>query len=96
MSLTIGEVRKIAQLARIELTREEEKRHAETISVVLDYINILKEVDTAGIEPTAQVTDLKNVAREDKPRDCAHRKELLEQMPQKTGDLLKVPAVFED
>lgn len=96
MSLTISEVRKIAQLARIKLTREEEKRHAETISVVLDYIDILKEVDTGGVEPTAQVTGLKNVAREDESRECAHKKELLKQMPQKTGNLLKVPAVFED
>jgi len=96
MSLSIEEVRKIAQLARLELTPQEEKRHAETISTVLDFVNTLNEVDTSGVQPTAQVTGLEDVTREDFAHDCAYKKELLKQMPNVSAQLLKVPAVFSD
>ena len=56
MSLSIEEVKKIAQLARIKLTPDEEKRYADTISVVLDYMKILNEVDTL----LAQMPEVEN------------------------------------
>ncbi len=94
MSLSIAEVKKIAQLARIKLTPDEEKRHAATISVVLDYMKILNEVDTNGVEQTSQVTGLEDVTRPDEPRDCKIVKELLAQMPQLENNELAVPVVF--
>jgi aspartyl-tRNA(Asn)/glutamyl-tRNA(Gln) amidotransferase subunit C len=96
MSITIEELRKIAKLARIELTPEEEQRHTETISVVLDYMKILNEVDTTGVVPTAQVTGLLNVVREDIPRDSKLQKELLTQMPKVKMEELVVPGVFNE
>lgn len=96
MSLTIEDVRKIAQLARVELTPEEEKRHALTISTVLEFVKTLNELDTADVEPTAQVTGLEDVTREDVARECNNKKGLLDQMPLVSGELLKVPAVFSD
>lgn len=96
MSLSIEQVKKIAQLARIELTPEEEKRHAETISTVLDFVNTLNEIDTEGVEPTAQVTGLEDVVRADVVKNCEIKKELIEQMPLVSAGLLKVPAVFND
>ncbi len=95
MSLSIEEVQKIAQLARIKLTPDEEERHAATISVVLDYMKILNEVDTNGVEPTLQVTGLEDVTRPDEPRDCKIVKELLAQMPDVENNELVVPVVFE-
>ena len=96
MAVTIAEVKKIAELARIELTPVEEKRHAETISAVLEYMKILNEVDTTDIEPTCQVTGLQNVARADAVVDSVIKKELIAQMPQVEMDELVVPAVFEE
>lgn len=96
MSITIEEVRKIAKLARLELTPAEEQRHAETISVVLDYMKILNEVDTEGVEPTAQVTGLLNITRVDKAVDCKIIKELLAQMPKVKMEELVVPGVFNE
>ncbi len=95
MPLSIAEVKKIAQLARIKLTPDEEKRHAETISAVLDYMKILNEVDTKGVEQTSQVTGLEDVVREDAPRDCEFKKEIIEQMPDVRENELVVPGVFE-
>lgn len=96
MSLSIEEVKKIAKLARIELTSAEEQRHADTISTVLDFVNTLNEVDTEGVEPTAQVTGLENVTREDVVKNSTIKNELIAQMPQVSVGLLKVPAVFSD
>lgn len=95
MTLSLDEVRKIAQLARLNLTEKEIKRHAETISVVLDYMKILDEVDTEGVEITSQVTGLSDVMRPDEVKNCDIKKELIGQMPEVSENELKVPAVFE-
>lgn len=95
MSLSIQEVKKIAQLARLELTPEEEARHAETISAVLEYMKILNEVDTEGVEGTYQVTGLANVVREDVVVPSELRDKLMGQMPKIENEELVVPAVFE-
>ncbi len=94
MSLSIDEVKKIAQLARIRLTPEEEQRHAVTISAVLEYMKILNEVDTSGVEPTFQVTGLEDIVRVDEVRESKITKELMAQMPQIEDNELVVPAVF--
>lgn len=96
MSLSVAEVKKIAALARIQLTPEEEKRYAKTISAVLDYMKILNEVDTSGVAQTSQVTGLEDVVRADQPRDCQTVKELLAQMPETSDGELVVPGVFAD
>jgi aspartyl-tRNA(Asn)/glutamyl-tRNA(Gln) amidotransferase subunit C len=96
MSLSIDEVRKIATLARIKLTLQEEQRHAVTISAVLDYMSILNEVDTVGVEPTFQVTGLEDIVRVDEIRESKITKELMAQMPQIEDNELVVPAVFAD
>ncbi len=96
MAISIEEVRKIARLARIKLTPAEEGRHAETISAVLEYMNILNEVDTTDVEPTAQVTGLSNVYREDEVVECNIKEELKNIWLEKDGDELKVPAVFSE
>lgn len=95
MALTKQEIKKIAQLARLELTPEEESRYAEEISAVLDYMKILNEVDTKNIEPTAQVTGLKNIVRPDEAKKCSVNKKLMEQMPKVYANELSVPGVFE-
>ena len=94
--ITIEEVKKIAQLARIDLSEEEEKLHAETISVVLDYMKILDEVNISGIELTSQVTGLMNVTREDQVIDCKYSDKLISQMPEVKYDRLIVPGVFDN
>ncbi len=96
MSLTVEDVQKIANLARLKLTHEEEKRYAETISAVLDYMTILNEVDTRGVEITSQVTGLTDVFRDDVPRDSGLQKNILEIMPETENGELVVPEVFED
>jgi aspartyl-tRNA(Asn)/glutamyl-tRNA(Gln) amidotransferase subunit C len=96
MALTTEEVKKLAQLSRINLTPDEEIRYAETISAVLEYMKILNEVDTKGIEPTLQVTGLQGIVREDEIKNSSISKELVEEMPRREDDELVVPGVFEN
>ncbi len=67
--LTQEEIKHIAHLARLDLSEEELKMYGEQLSSVLKYIEQLQEVDTEDIEPTAQVTGLENVLREDEVED---------------------------
>jgi len=96
MKLTSEEIGKIATLARLELNDKEKEKYAEELSVVLDYIEMLNEVDTDNVEETCQVTGLQNVMREDIVQECNEetRKKIIEQFPDKKDGLLKVKAVF--
>ena len=64
-TLSEEQVRHIAHLARLSLSDEEVKKFSTELSSILDYIEILNELDTESVEPTAQVTGLTNVFRED-------------------------------
>lgn len=76
--LSNEEVKHIAKLARLKLTDNEVERLGKQISGVLEYVNILAEVDTDGVPETSQVTGLKNVMQEDVvSKSPASREELL-------------------
>ncbi len=63
--LDISQIEHIAKLSRLELSDEEKKLYSQQLSSVLDYVEQLSEVDTSDVEPTANITGLKNVLRED-------------------------------
>ena len=97
MALTKKEVEHIALLARLGLTEAEKEKFALQLSSILNYVEQLKEVDTQGIEPTAQVTGLENVMRKDKIEsfDKKARNRLIELAPESEDDLIKTKAVFD-
>lgn len=66
MKLTKQQVLHVAKLARLGLAEAEIEKFQTQLSKILDYVEQLKEVDTNGIEPTAQVTGLSNIIREDR------------------------------
>jgi aspartyl-tRNA(Asn)/glutamyl-tRNA(Gln) amidotransferase subunit C len=82
--LSRDDVLKLARLSRLKLSDEEVEKFREELSSILEYVEVLNKVDTFGLEPTSQVTGLKNVMRKDETRDYGY----------KTEDLLKnAPAV---
>ncbi|PIT86559.1 MAG: Asp-tRNA(Asn)/Glu-tRNA(Gln) amidotransferase GatCAB subunit C [Candidatus Magasanikbacteria bacterium CG10_big_fil_rev_8_21_14_0_10_43_6] len=97
MKVSVQEVENIAELAHLSLTAEETKQYAEQLSVILEYISMLNEVDTEGVEETCQVTGLMNVTREDEVAACdpEMREKLIAAFPDKVGNLLKVRGVFQ-
>lgn len=63
--LTTEQIKHIANLARLELTPQEEKKYSAELSVILDYIDKLKEVNTDDVKITSQIGGLVNSWRED-------------------------------
>ena len=64
-ALTKDQVRHIAKLARLRLTPAEEEKFPKELTSILQYVDMLQEVDTSKVEPTAQVTGQVNALRED-------------------------------
>ena len=60
MALTLAEVEHIAALARLRLSDEEKARYREQLSAILDYMAMLRRLDTSAIEPTATVLPLRS------------------------------------
>ncbi len=96
MALTIEEVTKVAHLARLELAQAELETMQHQLSGILDYIGMLSEVDVADVPPTAQVTDLHNVLREDVVRPSLPREEALANAPQQQDGMFRVKAIFDE
>jgi aspartyl-tRNA(Asn)/glutamyl-tRNA(Gln) amidotransferase subunit C len=93
--LEIKDVEHIAKLSRLELTSAEKEKFAEQLSDILSYVDLLNEVDTANIEPTAQVTGLENVMVEDKIEESGVTYQDIEKnAPEVEGGAYKVPGVF--
>lgn len=87
----------LAALAKLRLTKEEETMLAKDLPSILTYISKLQEVDTSGVDAKAYLTDATNVFRADEACPVAPeaRKVLIDAFPEKTGDALRVPAVFD-
>jgi aspartyl-tRNA(Asn)/glutamyl-tRNA(Gln) amidotransferase subunit C len=68
MKLTTEQVRHVAELARLGLSDEELEALASQLSTILDYIDMLEQLDTSAIPPTAQVGELADVMRDDAVR----------------------------
>ncbi len=95
MALTLDEVRHVARLARLRLTEAELDQMREQLSSILEYMDMLQEVDVEGVPPTAQVTDVVNVVRPDEVRPSLPVEEVLAAAPRREGDYFKVKPVFE-
>jgi len=94
MKLSKKEVEHIAKLARLRLSAQEIKQYGTQLSAILDYVEKMNEVNTEKVEPTSQVTGLKNVMRDDKIQESGIHKELVDSAPESYGDQIKVPDIL--
>jgi len=96
MKLTKEQVNHIAKLARLGLSDKERRKFQKELSAILDFVEKLNEAKTDKVEPTAQVTGLENVSRQDKGRAKSkrEREKLLELAPETKDDYVKVKAVL--
>ncbi len=88
-------VRKIAILSRINVSDDELDNISEELGNILDWIELLKEVDTNSIEPMTGGTDIKGFKREDEINDGGYQEKILKNAPSKNDDLFEVPKVVE-
>lgn len=96
MKLTKDDISHIASLARLELQPGEEVVLAEKLSAILEYVGQLQGVDTDAIDYQYQVDDIMNIMAPDEVvvQDEETRSLILDGMPDRAGDLLKVKGVF--
>jgi aspartyl-tRNA(Asn)/glutamyl-tRNA(Gln) amidotransferase subunit C len=95
MALTLEEVEHIASLARLQLTEDEKTRYREQLSAILDYMAMLRRLDTSAIEPTASVLPLRSVLRADVVTPSLPAGELLALAPETEAQMFRVPPVLE-
>ena len=96
MELSHDEVRKIADLARLDLSDQEVELYATQLSHILSYFRELQEIDTSDIPPTASVLPITNVFREDVAGSTLPPEESLRNAHDSLGNQFKVSAVLDE
>jgi len=88
-------VQHIALLARLGMTDAELERFREQLSNILENFQILQQVDTADVPPTAQSIPLQNVTKDDEVAPSMSPDDVLANAPQREGEFFRVKAVLE-
>jgi aspartyl-tRNA(Asn)/glutamyl-tRNA(Gln) amidotransferase subunit C len=95
MALDKATVARIASLARIKVTEDEQTRLAGELTQILTWIEQLNEIETSGVEPMASVAKMKMPMRNDVVSDGGVRDQLLANAPQTARGFFTVPKVVE-
>ncbi len=95
MSLNPDDVRRIARLARIELSADEVERTRGQLNGILGFVEQLQSVDTAGIEPMSHAVDVVQRLREDRVTETDRHAAFQAIAPETEGGLYLVPKVIE-
>ncbi len=93
--LTPEQVRQIAHLARLELSDAELAVLAPQLGAIVEYMALLQEAPTAGVEPLAHALPVHNVFRDDEPATSLSVDQALANAPARRGPFYAVPAVLE-
>lgn len=96
MKISEEEVRHVAKLSKLSFTDQETREFAQSLTKIVDMVELLNEVDTEGVPVTTTMADRKNVMREDVAQAGQSRKELFKNVPEEKDYYIKVPAIFEE
>jgi len=89
-------VEQIANLVRLGISKEEAEKFSGQFSSIIDYFNMLNEVDTTDVPPASDIANAENVLREDEVKPSMSREEFLKNVPQSERGYVKVPTVLGD
>ncbi len=95
MALDPGTVARIANLARIDVPEQDQEKLAQELSNILNWIEQLNEVDTAGVEPMRSVLPIENEWRADSVNDGNRSDHIVENAPKTHDGYFVVPRVVE-
>ena len=91
-----SQVQKIAHLARLDITPEEEAEFAQQLSSILDYVEELSALPTDGIPPTTRAIEVSNITRLDQQTTWGDRQLLIDEAPEPEGDFFRVPKILSE
>jgi aspartyl-tRNA(Asn)/glutamyl-tRNA(Gln) amidotransferase subunit C len=94
--ISADDVRKVAQLARLELPEATIATYTAQLERILEYVAHLEQVDTEGVPPTTRAVEVVNVSRDDRVDPTPVREELLNLAPEREGDFVRVPKILAD
>ena len=95
MRITREEVQRVALLARLRLTPQEESQLTEQLDHILVYMEKLAELDTSNVEPFSHAVDAVNAVREDIVTNGPNADALLANAPDRDATYFKVPKIIE-
>ena len=98
--VTVEDVQRVAELAHLELTPEESGGMLTDLNAILDYVAELNQLDTSGVSPLAQVSELGDAVgastpRADQVKPSLDRVAVMREAPDSDGTFFKVPKVIE-
>lgn len=93
--IDLDQVRKVALLARLDLSPDEEQQFTGQLSSILDYFEQLSELNTDEVEPTTRAIDISNVTRSDTLMPFSDRESILTCAPEREADYFKVPKILD-
>jgi aspartyl-tRNA(Asn)/glutamyl-tRNA(Gln) amidotransferase subunit C len=96
MALSRAEVEKVSLLGRLDLSDQELDTMTSQLGRILEYMDLLNDVDTENVEPMAHALDVSDVFREDRARTSLRRNEALANAPHRDEECYLVPAVLGD
>jgi aspartyl-tRNA(Asn)/glutamyl-tRNA(Gln) amidotransferase subunit C len=94
MTLSRHDVEKVALLARLELSAAELDALTPQLQHIVEYVELLRELDTEAVEPMAHALDVANVFADDDVRPSLPREQALANAPHQDGEFYLVPAVL--
>ena len=94
MAIDIEQVRKVANLARLELSETEQQQFTGQLNSILEYVQQLDELDTTDVPPTTRAIEVSNITRADQIQVFPERESILESAPDREEDFFKVPKIM--
>ena len=94
MELSKDDVIKIAVLSKLEFSDDEIESFRNDLSGILNHMEELNELDTAGVSPLFNVLDLHDVVREDKVKESLSLEDVLKNSPDKDENFIIVPKII--
>ena len=95
MKLNRKDVEHVALLSRLELSETELGKFTGQLDAILEYIDVLNQVDTSAVEPMAHVLEIRNVMRSDEVQPSLPREAALQYAPDAEDGFFKVPKIVE-
>ncbi|MEL6937901.1 MAG: Asp-tRNA(Asn)/Glu-tRNA(Gln) amidotransferase subunit GatC [Cyanobacteria bacterium J06598_1] len=92
--IDIEQVRKVANLARLELSETEQQQFTGQLNSILEYVQQLDELETKDVEPTTRAIEVSNITRPDQLEKFAEREAILDSAPDREEDFFKVPKIM--
>lgn len=95
-SIDINTVRYIANLIRLKINDEDAKVFSQQFSQIIEYFQILTQIDTKNVQPANENWPINNIFQDDVIEPSMSREEFLKNTPEHEGFYVKVPQVFDD